>query len=92
MPATRSVARCVSKVAVAPRHDHDCDSCRYLGQLDNDDLYYCPSGAYVVRHSSEPSDNGSFGLDMGIAPSPGSPYALAAAIRARKLPPRAYRR
>lgn len=87
------IARPVSKIAIRPQHDHDCDDCRFLGAAGTHDLYFCPGhgGAYIVRHSSRDYDNGSFGLDMGLPPPKGSLYALAAAIVARKLPPRHYR-
>jgi hypothetical protein len=30
---------------VPARFNHDCDQCRYLGQIDKYDLYVCKSGA-----------------------------------------------
>ena len=29
-----------------PRYQHDCDNCRYLGEYNEYDLYYCPQGGY----------------------------------------------
>lgn len=90
-----TVARIVAR-NVAPIHEHDCSACTFLGRLDGDDLYHCPNfgGALIARHSSRPSDNGSFGLDMRLAPAKGTPYALALALYAlgasRKVGTHAY--
>lgn len=43
-----------------PRYIHDCDSCIYLGQYKEFDLYYCPGEPTVVcRYSDDGPDYGS---------------------------------
>lgn len=40
-----------------PRYEHDCDSCVYLGQFEQYDLYYCHHEPTIVcRFSSEGPD------------------------------------
>lgn len=44
-----------------PQHQHDCSSCKFLGQLGAGDLYLCPGSGkygttYIVRYSSEGGD------------------------------------
>lgn len=36
-----------------PRYLHDCESCEFLGWHKEYDLYYCPTGSYVARYSSD---------------------------------------
>lgn len=73
---------------VKPSHAHDCAACRFLGSLDGEDLYRCANdGSFVRRFGGEDHENGSLG---DLAPQ-GTPYALAAEILRRGLPPNAYR-
>lgn len=46
-----------------PRFTHDCDQCKYLGQIQDDisyDLYYCPQGGHhptvLARFGNEGPD------------------------------------
>lgn len=81
------VAKLVSR-NVRPAHTHDCESCRFLGRLNNEDLYFCPNdGSYLVRFGSNDADNGSLG---DLTPE-GTAYNLARIIRARGIKPNAYR-
>ena len=69
-----------------PKFEHDCDQCRFLGRLDGEDLYVC-QGGYTRRFGDEPHANGS----LGELTPPGTPYAFAAALQERDLPPAEYR-
>jgi len=60
---------------VAPRFTHDCDACRFLGNLDGQDLYVCKDGSLIRRTGNEGPDYGSIPGDM--PPPKGSPYSLA---------------
>jgi len=52
-----------------PIHEHDCDVCKYLGTVNNQDLYFCPSdlgGPTVICRYGKAGDYRSglvFGLD-----------------------------
>ena len=45
-----------------PKFQHDCDTCRYLGQSEGEDLYACPASfnvlgpTLIVRRSDEGPD------------------------------------
>lgn len=46
-----------------PRHDHDCDACKFLASLGHVDLYFCPNDRELVRrHGSEGPEYGSMSL------------------------------
>lgn len=48
---------------MAPKHDHDCDCCVFLGSLNGTDHYFCPSqGELVQRLSSRDDDYRSMPL------------------------------
>ena len=43
-------------IPLKPRHEHDCESCRFLGQLAQYDIYVCPQGGHptiVARHGRD---------------------------------------
>jgi hypothetical protein len=76
-------AQLVSKATVAPRFEHDCEECQFLGSLDGQDLYACKTARgveYCARFGDEPHQYGSLG---SMCP-PGTPYALAQALLARR--------
>jgi hypothetical protein len=38
-----------------PRYTHDCDTCQYLGEYEEFDLYYCPRanrGSVIARYGN----------------------------------------
>ena len=81
------IAKLISKATVKPVHTHDCTSCRFLGRINNHDLYVCASGEYSARYGSDGPQYSSLG---SFTPE-GSPVSLAKALHARGLPPREYR-
>ena len=51
-----------------PMYEHDCKSCKFLGNADNADLYCCTSGGQktvIARFSSEGSDYQSLDCFLG---------------------------
>lgn len=72
---------------ITPRFQHDCQSCRFIGNINGRDLWVCSNGEFSSRYGSNGAEYGSLG---GFTPE-GSDYALAAAIVKRKLPPNEYR-
>ena len=56
------------KYSDKPQFTHDCDACKFLGHVMDNDMYYCPgasegggltvseSGTIILRRSSEGSD------------------------------------
>lgn len=57
-----------------PRYEHDCRSCRYLGQWNEFDLYYCPQQGLqtVVARFGKDGDyaSGWVGIEPGAKASP----------------------
>lgn len=52
---------------MAPRYKHDCDACRYAGNWEGQDLYYCPNcdgGTVVLRYGDDGPDYASLPLDL----------------------------
>ena len=45
-----------------PRFEHDCDKCKFIGQLENFDIYTCGNRSIIARCSSEDSDYGSYNI------------------------------
>lgn len=50
-------------------YTHDCDACIFLGNHVDElsctyDLYYCPDGTLIARHSNEGPDYYSLPVDM----------------------------
>jgi hypothetical protein len=62
---TKRVVRYVrDNIWGAKRYDHDCDSCEFLGQFGEVDLWFCPGEpTIIIRRSSEVSDYSS-GLEF----------------------------
>lgn len=75
---------------ILPRFQHDCQSCRFLGNVNGRDLWVCSKGSgneFSSRYGSDEAEYGSLG---DLTPA-GTDYALAAAIVKRGLPPNEYR-
>jgi hypothetical protein len=77
-------ARLVSKGAT-PRYEHDCDECRFLGRMDEFDLYRCESAqplkqSHIARSGSRGPEYSS--MPASFTPA-GSVYALCAELYAR---------
>ena len=46
-----------------PRYNHDCDSCRFVGQSGNYDVWYCvrcDGGTWLARYSDVCSEYASY--------------------------------
>lgn len=55
----------------APRYEHDCQKCEFLGQYKEYDLYFCPNEPTIIaRYSDEGGDYGS-GLVFGVTSDKG---------------------
>lgn len=50
------------KYSDKPQYQHDCDKCKFLGHVNDKDLYFCEAGALhkdgtiILRNSSEGYD------------------------------------
>jgi hypothetical protein len=78
-----STAQLIGK-NVSPAFHHDCTGCKFLGQIDGQDLYVCHEYGkpnYLRRFGDEGPDYGSIG---DIAP-PGTEYSLAAILATRAM-------
>jgi hypothetical protein len=42
----------------APRYEHECEGCIYLGQWNKFDLYYCPQGGRLPTVLARYGDRG----------------------------------
>lgn len=74
---------------VGPMYRHDCESCKFVGRLDDRDIYVCfEDSTFVVRFGSRPGENGAHAAIH--PPEPGSIYALARALVDRDEAPAAY--
>ena len=56
-------------MADKPRFTHDCTACRFLGQFEKWDLYYCPTymlmeGSCIARYGSEGHEYASLACDI----------------------------
>ena len=86
-------AQLVSRDPATPHFTHDCDKCRYLGRLNGEDLYYCEThDEYVRRFGHMGPCYGSVSADLvhGTLFFTGTPYAFAALLSTRKMPPLAW--
>ena len=48
-----------------PRYTHDCDQCRFLGQIDQYDLYFCEradEGSAIARYGNDGPEYASRGF------------------------------
>jgi hypothetical protein len=75
-------AQLISQATVAPKFEHDCEACTFLGRLDGQDLYVCAKHGleYLARFGGEGHQYGSLG---DLTPQ-GTPYAFARALHARR--------
>lgn len=87
-----AIAKFVSFVS-APRFQHDCNKCRFLGILNGDDLYTCEGvggKTYILRHGHEDSNNSAM-EEHAIPYFPeGHPYRLAVKLAELGKPPAMY--
>lgn len=49
-----------------PRHEHDCDRCVFLGQIAEQDLYFCPPEGSVILRDGPDGDYASFQEDHAM--------------------------
>jgi len=70
-------------VKLPPRYIHDCESCTYLGQYGEFDLYYCQAyhPTLICRDGNGEADYKS-GIEFALVPNP-SPEFVEALKRAR---------
>jgi hypothetical protein len=53
-------------MSVAPRYEHHCNECTFLGQYDQYDLYYCSREGTVIARFSNEEDEYASGIELGI--------------------------
>ncbi len=65
-----------------PRHEHDCDACRFIGQIDQYDIWLCPSHGMLKneRFSSLIMRYGVMGDYMSM-PDLGNDVLLSSSLR-----------
>ncbi len=44
------------------RYKHDCDTCTYLGQLKNYDIYNCREDSIIARYGNKGREYASWGM------------------------------
>lgn len=76
-------AQLVSQATVAPKFEHDCSNCQFLGTLDGQDLYACATER-GVEYSARFGDEGHQYGSLGSFCPEGTPYAFAQALLARR--------
>lgn len=76
-----------------PRFQHDCKACKFLGILDNQDLYVCSAGgskSYTRRFGHKDHENGSLPAEYASMLPEGDAYRLAIKLDKLKRPPAMY--
>lgn len=75
------------------RHEHDCMHCKFLGSINESDMYVCERGkekTYILRDGSEGHDYRSAPAKMAHLFPEGSEYRLAEKLDNHRRKPAMY--